>query len=316
MDPAIYGEEPHEQTRSWRPDRDAWELALLTSAAAQNLPTLGVCRGMQVMAVATGGTLEQHTPDEVGHEQHSPGGDTFGDIEVNVDEGSALHTILGPAVTVRCHHHQSVRSHPGYVATARAADGSLEAMEAEGTPLLPGSPVAPGGRPRPAPLRRTGQGSRLSRWLRSERSERLETTEPDGRPHHRWSSSERSERSDETRGPYQQVVEQRAGERSDEARGRHTRWLSTERSERTDETIHRMAEELTGTTRPERRESRESGIPFHSRGIPASFCQCSMLEFTHDNDHQHRSRRTSTPRVMCWCSPGKAKPQPTGPKPT
>ena len=128
-----YGEEPHEQTRSWRPDRDAWELALLTSAAAQNLPTLGVCRGMQVMAVATGGTLEQHTPDEVGHEQHSPGGDTFGDIEVKVDEASALHTILGPAVTVRCHHHQSVRSHPGYVATARATDGSLEAMEAEGT---------------------------------------------------------------------------------------------------------------------------------------------------------------------------------------
>ena len=133
MDPSIYGEVPHEQTKSWRPDRDAWELALLTVAAAQNLPTLGVCRGMQVMAVATGGTLEQHTPDEVGHEQHSPGGDTFGDIEVKVDEASALHTILGPAVTVRCHHHQSVRSHPGYVATARATDGSLEAMEAEGT---------------------------------------------------------------------------------------------------------------------------------------------------------------------------------------
>ena len=133
VDPSMYGEEPHEQTKSWRPDRDAWELALLTSAAAQNLPTLGVCRGMQVMAVATGGTLAQHTPDEVGHEQHSPGGDTFGDIEVKVDETSALHTILGPAVTVRCHHHQSVRSHPGYVATARATDGSLEAMEAEGT---------------------------------------------------------------------------------------------------------------------------------------------------------------------------------------
>ena len=119
--------------RLWRPDRDAWELALLTSAAAQNLPTLGVCRGMQVMAVATGGTLDQHTPDLVGHEEHSPGADAFGDIEVNVVEDSALHTILGPAVTVRCHHHQSVRSHPGYVATARAADGSLEAMEAEGT---------------------------------------------------------------------------------------------------------------------------------------------------------------------------------------
>ena len=133
VDPASYGEEPHERTTSWRPDRDAWELALLTSAAALNVPTLGVCRGMQVMAVASGGTLDQHTPDLVGHEEHSPGADAFGDIEVKVDEDSRLGTILGPAVTVRCHHHQSVRSHPGYAATARAADGTLEAMEAEGT---------------------------------------------------------------------------------------------------------------------------------------------------------------------------------------
>ena len=133
VEPASYGEEPHEKTVIWRPDRDAWELALLTSAAAQNLPTLGVCRGMQVMAVAAGGTLDQHTPDLVGHEEHSPGADAFGDIAVSVVEDSLLHTILGPAVTVRCHHHQSVRSHPGYAATATAADGSLEAMEAEGT---------------------------------------------------------------------------------------------------------------------------------------------------------------------------------------
>ena len=88
VDPASYGEEPHERTVMWRPDRDAWELALLTSAAAQNLPTLGVCRGMQVMAVATGGTLDQHTPDQVGHEEHSPGADAFGDIDVTVVEDS------------------------------------------------------------------------------------------------------------------------------------------------------------------------------------------------------------------------------------
>jgi len=133
VDPGSYGEEPHERTVMWRPDRDAWELALLTSAAAQNLPTLGVCRGMQVMAVATGGTLDQHTPDKVGHEEHSPGADAFGDIDVTVVEDSKLHTILGPAVIVRCHHHQSVRSHPGYISSASAADGTLEAMEAEGT---------------------------------------------------------------------------------------------------------------------------------------------------------------------------------------
>ncbi len=133
VDPGRYGETPHPATAKWRPDRDAWELALLTSAAAANLPTLGVCRGMQVMAVAAGGTLDQHTPELVGHEQHSPGGDVFGEIEVSTLESSILGSILGPGATVHCHHHQSVRTHPGYRAVAQAADGTLEAME------LPGS---------------------------------------------------------------------------------------------------------------------------------------------------------------------------------
>jgi len=132
VDPDRYGEEPHPRTTSWRPSRDAWEVALLTSAAAANLPTLGVCRGMQVMAVAAGGTLHQHTPDLVGHEEHSPGGAAFGEIEVSTTPSSVLHSILGQSVTVHCHHHQSVRSHPGFDPVAQAADGTLEAMEAAG----------------------------------------------------------------------------------------------------------------------------------------------------------------------------------------
>ena len=131
--PAQFGEEPQERTVVVRPERDAWELALLSSAAAANLPTLGVCRGMQVMAVAAGGTLEQHVPDLVGHEEHNPQPGVFGDTSVSTGADSVLRSILGPAVTVHCHHHQSVRSHPGYVATAWAADGSLEAMESGGT---------------------------------------------------------------------------------------------------------------------------------------------------------------------------------------
>jgi putative glutamine amidotransferase len=133
VDPAQYGEEPQERTVVVRPDRDAWELALLTSAAAENLPTLGVCRGMQVMAVASGGTLDQHTPDVVKHDGHNPEPGVFGDTAVSTSDESLLHSILGSSVTVRCHHHQSVRSHPGYVATAWADDGSLEAMEAAGS---------------------------------------------------------------------------------------------------------------------------------------------------------------------------------------
>jgi putative glutamine amidotransferase len=133
VDPAQYGEQPGPRTGQARPDRDAWELALLDSAAAANLPTLGVCRGMQVMAVAAGGTLDQHTPDLVGHDDHNPEPGVFGDVDVTTTEESVVQSILGPTVSVRCHHHQSVHSHPGYVATAWAADGTLEAMESEGT---------------------------------------------------------------------------------------------------------------------------------------------------------------------------------------
>ncbi len=130
VDPARYGAEPHDRTAGWRPDRDAWELALLEAAADADLPVLGVCRGMQVMAVHAGGVLDQHTPDVVGHEQHSPGGDEFGDIRVSTEPNSRLASLIGPEVKVACHHHQSVREAPGFRFTAYAGDGTAEAMEA------------------------------------------------------------------------------------------------------------------------------------------------------------------------------------------
>jgi len=132
VDPSAYGEDAHPRTAGWRPDRDAWERALLDAAEAAGLPVLGVCRGMQVMAVHAGGTLEQHTPDRVGHEQHSPGGDEYGDISVRTAPGTRVAALVGDSLTVTCHHHQSVASHPGFVAAASADDGTLEAMEQEG----------------------------------------------------------------------------------------------------------------------------------------------------------------------------------------
>jgi putative glutamine amidotransferase len=132
VDPALYGEQPHPSTASWREDRDAWETALLRAADAADLPTLGVCRGMQLMAVAAGGALVQHTPELVGHDEHSPGGDVFGTTEVTTAEQSRLRTLLGERVEVGCHHHQTVAAHPGFEASAWAADGSLEAMERPG----------------------------------------------------------------------------------------------------------------------------------------------------------------------------------------
>jgi putative glutamine amidotransferase len=133
VSPERYDEQPHERTANWRDDRDRWELALVEAAARDGLPTLGICRGMQVMAVAAGGRLHQHVPDLVGHEQHSPGGDTFGEIGVRVEGDSQLASMLtGERLTVHCHHHQSVREHPGYDAVAWADDGVLEAMEQRG----------------------------------------------------------------------------------------------------------------------------------------------------------------------------------------
>jgi putative glutamine amidotransferase len=132
VDPGRYDASPHPRTAGWRPDRDAWESALLDAADAAGLPVLGVCRGMQLMAVHAGGRLDQHTPDLVDHERHSPGADEYGEIEVSTTTGTRVSTLVGDRLAVNCHHHQSVQTHPGFVAAARAADGTLEAMEAPG----------------------------------------------------------------------------------------------------------------------------------------------------------------------------------------
>lgn len=132
VDPVRYGAEPHPRTANWREDRDAWEAALLDAAEATGVPVLGVCRGMQLMAVHAGGSLDQHTPDLVGHDQHSPGGDEFGPIEVTTVAATRVAGLVGAALSVNCHHHQSVRTHPGYLPSAHASDGTLEAMERPG----------------------------------------------------------------------------------------------------------------------------------------------------------------------------------------
>ncbi|GAA1773726.1 gamma-glutamyl-gamma-aminobutyrate hydrolase family protein [Nocardioides hankookensis] len=129
VDPERYADAAHPRTAGWRPDRDAWEVALLDAAEAVGLPVLGVCRGMQVMAVRAGGSLDQHVPDLVGHEGHSPGGDAFGAVDVVTTPGTRVAGLVGERLSVNCHHHQSVRTHPGYDAVAHAPDGTLEAME-------------------------------------------------------------------------------------------------------------------------------------------------------------------------------------------
>ncbi|KGN37060.1 gamma-glutamyl-gamma-aminobutyrate hydrolase family protein [Knoellia subterranea] len=125
-----YAAVPDSRVQSPRPDRDVFELAVARVTGESRLPLLGICRGMQVMAVAAGGTLEQHIPVRVGHEEHSPAPGVYAHHPVTIEDGTRLATILGAGVhDVPTYHHQAVSTHPGYAATAWHADGTLEAME-------------------------------------------------------------------------------------------------------------------------------------------------------------------------------------------
>jgi len=135
VEPRRYAAQPHPSVQDARPDRDAFELALAEVTREWDKPVLGVCRGMQVMAVAAGGTLEQHLPDLVGHEGHSPAPGVYGTHAVRTVDGTTLGALLGREVVIPSYHHQSVSSHPGYVPAAWAPDGTLEAMERPGEPF-------------------------------------------------------------------------------------------------------------------------------------------------------------------------------------
>lgn len=129
VEPRRYAAQPHPRVQQARPDRDAFELALAAVTREWDTPVLGICRGMQVMAVAAGGTLEQHLPDVVGHDEHSPAPGVYGSHSVRTVEGTTVSALLGEQVVIPSYHHQSVSSHPGYVPAAWAPDGTLEAME-------------------------------------------------------------------------------------------------------------------------------------------------------------------------------------------
>jgi putative glutamine amidotransferase len=132
LNPALYAQAADSSVIAWYDDRDASEMWLLDAAAERELPVLGICRGMQLMAVRAGGALIQHVPDAVGHDGHSGSASGYTDIEVNVLPGHRISALVAPTLRVPCHHHQAVGSHPGFVATAAAADGIVEAMESDG----------------------------------------------------------------------------------------------------------------------------------------------------------------------------------------
>ncbi|HLX89483.1 MAG TPA: gamma-glutamyl-gamma-aminobutyrate hydrolase family protein [Acidimicrobiales bacterium] len=138
VDPAHYGEERHPETQSPRAERDEFELRVALLVLERAVPTLGVCRGMQVLNVARGGTLHQHLPDLVGHRGHSPVAGEFAWHRVTVDPDSRLAAALGRhEIETASHHHQAVATlGRGLRIVARADDNTAEAFEDPSAPYL------------------------------------------------------------------------------------------------------------------------------------------------------------------------------------
>jgi putative glutamine amidotransferase len=138
IDPGSYGQAPHPETQDSVPERDEFEIALTRAAIEADVPVLGICRGMQLINVALGGTLNQHLPEHLAHEDHRRVIGTFdgSDHDVEVLDGTLAASVIGagPHAT-KSHHHQGVdRLGEGLRVSARSALGDelVEAVELPG----------------------------------------------------------------------------------------------------------------------------------------------------------------------------------------
>ncbi|HIJ61371.1 MAG TPA: gamma-glutamyl-gamma-aminobutyrate hydrolase family protein [Rhodospirillaceae bacterium] len=136
IDPALFGAAERHPSLSLNIDRTVFELAMVRLALERDLPILGICGGEQLLAVALGGTLVQHIPDEIdtplAHEQANPRDEPG--HRVSIVAGTRLSAIAGRAILdVNSTHHQSVKSLPdGLVVNAIAGDGVIEGVELPG----------------------------------------------------------------------------------------------------------------------------------------------------------------------------------------
>ena len=133
VDPALYGADPHAETKPARPERDAWELALCRGALEADLPLLAICRGAQILNASLGGTLHQHLPDTIGSDAHRPVEGQVTSTQIALDSGSTVAKILGSEAEGLCHHHQAIdRLGSRVQAVGFAPDGTIEAVEVLG----------------------------------------------------------------------------------------------------------------------------------------------------------------------------------------
>ena len=135
LDPGYYGEEPDPELGPTIPERDAFEMALVDLALRRGIPIFGICRGLQVLNVALGGTLYQDLPsqwegDVLKHRQVTPKWQPSHEVEV--DKGTYISEVMGrEVVKVNSYHHQGIKDlAEGLVVTGRSPDGVVEAVEA------------------------------------------------------------------------------------------------------------------------------------------------------------------------------------------
>ncbi len=138
VDPAAYGQSPDPELGAIEPDRDRWELALLGAAEARGIPVLCVCRGVQLLNVAKGGTLRQHVDEDEGdgHPRFAEDGHDPAHA-VDLVDGSLAFSLLGPHLEVNSLHHQVIDEvGEGLTVTGRSPDGTAEVLELEGRDVL------------------------------------------------------------------------------------------------------------------------------------------------------------------------------------
>ncbi len=135
VDPIFFGEEPQQYSGRVCPLRDSFEIKLTSYALAEDIPLLGICRGMQVLNIAAGGDIFQDIYAQnmgvqlLKHRQEAP--QWYPTHGINIKAGTMLESIMGvQSVRVNSYHHQAVRNAaPGFVVSAKSADGVIEAIE-------------------------------------------------------------------------------------------------------------------------------------------------------------------------------------------
>ena len=139
IDPACYGQQAHAETVDTVPERDTFEIAMVRGAIERDLPVLGICRGMQLINVALGGTLLQHLPEHLGHAEHRRAIGSFdgADHDVSLLEGTLAARAAGELEhATKSHHHQGIdRLGEGLVVSGHSTlDNLPEAIEMDGSP--------------------------------------------------------------------------------------------------------------------------------------------------------------------------------------